>query len=88
MKIQKQLQKDLQLAEEALEKEKDGRDALIDEKRNQELAMERLVGQQESLKEEEERLQDAINLLTKQHQEWRNENQSLKIQKLESIYKC
>ena len=77
----KQLQKDLQLAEEALAKEKDGRDALIDEKRNEELALERLVGQQESLKEEEERLQDAINLLTKQHQKWRNENQSLKIQR-------
>ena len=77
----KQLQNDLQVAEEALEKAKDARDALIDEKRNEELALERLVGQQESLKDEEERLQDAINLLTKQHQKWRNENQSLKIQR-------
>lgn len=84
-KIQ-ELQKDLNFAEAAFEKAKIERDNLISKKRNEELRLERLVDQQKSLKEEEQRLQDSINLLTDQHKTWRNETQSLKIkrEKLES----
>ncbi|KGG18142.1 Chromosome segregation ATPase [Prochlorococcus sp. MIT 0603] len=77
----KQLQVDLELSEVSLRDAKDERDNLINEKRHEELALERLDDQQKSLLQQEERLQEAVNLLTKNHKNWRNENQALTIQK-------
>ncbi len=71
------LQQELQVAETALSKAKEERDSLIHQQRYEELAIERLDGQQKALLEEETRLQDAINLLAAQHQKWREEKQGL-----------
>ncbi len=76
----KQLQEDLQLAEDLLTKSKDHRDDLINQQRHEELALERFEGQSKVLLKEEERLQESIALLSKQHQQWRIENSNLKSQ--------
>ncbi len=84
-----QLQKDLQLAEETLGRAKDQRDILINQQRHQDLLLERLDVQGKALFAEEERLQQSINLLAKQHQEWRDENKTLKVKqdKLDTLKK-
>ncbi len=83
------LQKDLQTSEDILAKAKEALDNLINDKRKEEIAIERNTGQQQSLLKEEELLQESINTLTQQHQKWREENKQLKIEhdKLEVLKK-
>ena len=77
----KTLQEALNSSEQALAIAQDQRDTVINQRRHEELALERLEGQQKSLLAEEQRLQDSINSLTKQHQKWREENKALEVKK-------
>ncbi len=83
------LQEHLNLSEDILFKAKEERDSLINQKRHEELDLERFTVQQKSLIKEEKSLQSSIDLLTQQHQKWREENQNLKIEhkKLEVLKK-
>ncbi len=83
------LQDDLKVSEDLYARDKEILDNLINEKRHEELALERFNGQQKVLIQEEESLQDSINLLTKQHQKWREENKQLltELEQLEILKK-
>ena len=81
MEAWQQLQSDLEAADATLLSARNNKDALVEEQRQRELAMERLGDQQQSLEAEETRLKDAVEALTKAHGEWREQQQQLSSRK-------
>ena len=73
----KQLQQDLESADARLEAARSERDALLNARRERQLALERLGDQQQTLSNEETRLQEAVQALAGAHGAWRQQQQDL-----------
>ncbi len=71
------LQVELQAADEMLSKARVERDEYLQQKRQFELEIERLEGEQKSLLAEENLLQEAVQTLAKSHKDWREQNLDL-----------
>ncbi len=74
----KKLQTDLEIADQALVNARKNRDDLLNEKRERELAIERLSDQEETLKLEEQRLKDSVQALAIAHGKRRDQQQGVK----------
>ena len=72
-----QLQQDLEAADGRLEAARRDRDALLNAKRERQLALERLGDQRQALDAEEQRLQEAVQALATAHGSWRQQQQDL-----------
>ena len=72
-----QLQQDLESADGRLEAARSERDALLNARRERQLALERLGDQQQTLSNEETRLQEAVQALAGAHGAWRQQQQDL-----------
>ena len=72
-----QLQQDLEVADGRLEAARRDRDALLNAKRERQLALERLGDQRQALDAEEQRLQEAVQALATAHGSWRQQQQDL-----------
>ena len=72
-----QLQNDLEAADTALLAARSRKDALVQEQRQRELALERLGDQQQVLEAEEGRLKEAVAALTEAHGTWKQQQQEL-----------
>ena len=73
----------MELADAVLIEARGKRDDLLNEQIQRELVLDRLEDQKKSLVAEQERLQDSIDLLAKQHAKWREQNQSLELHRKE-----
>ena len=76
-----QLQQALESADKRLEDSRSKRDELLNARRERQLALERLGDQQQTLSNEEARLQDAVQTLATAHAAWREQQQGLKEQR-------
>ena len=76
-----QLQQALESADKRLEDSRSKRDELLNARRERQLALERLGDQQQTLSNEEARLQDAVQTLATAHTAWREQQQGLKEQR-------
>ena len=76
-----QLQQALESADKRLEGSRSKRDELLNARRERQLALERLGDQQQTLSNEEARLQDAVQTLATAHAAWREQQQGLKEQR-------
>ncbi len=76
--IWNKLQKDLELADVALNEARVKRDQLLNDQRKRQLALERLGDQQQALLIEESRLKDLVEKLTQHHALWKEQQQMLK----------
>ncbi|WP_041391299.1 chromosome segregation protein SMC [Prochlorococcus marinus] len=79
----RKLQDDLEAADAMLVEARAERDDLLNDKRQRELVLDRLEDQKNSLIAEQDRLQESIDLLTKQHIKWREQNQALGVHRKE-----
>ena len=73
----KKLQLDLEQADLSLVNSRKERDHLLNVQSQMQLTLERLEDQRQSLLIEEDKLKDAVNLLTQSHTLWRQQNESL-----------
>ena len=73
----KQLQQDLEAADNRLESARRERDTLVQAQRERQLALERLGDQRRVLETEESRLQEAVQALATTHGAWRAQQQDL-----------
>jgi len=76
-----QLQQDLEAADGRLDTARKERDALLQAQRERQLAIERLGDQRQTLEEEEQRLQEAVQALAATHTSWREQQQELQQQR-------
>ncbi|MBR75199.1 MAG: chromosome segregation protein SMC, partial [Cyanobium sp. RS427] len=76
-----QLQQDLEAADGRLDTARKQRDALLQAQRERQLAIERLGDQRQTLEEEEQRLQEAVQALAATHTSWREQQQELQQQR-------
>ena len=76
-----QLQQDLEAADGRLDAARRERDALLQAQRERQLAIERLGDQRQTLEEEEQRLQEAVQALAATHTSWREQQQELQQQR-------
>ena len=76
-----QLQQDLEAADGRLDTARQERDALLQAQRERQLAIERLGDQRQTLEEEEQRLQEAVQALAATHTSWREQQQELQQQR-------
>lgn len=76
-----QLQQALESADKRLEGSRSKRDELLNARRERQLAQERLGDQQQTLSNEETRLQEAVQALATAHGAWREQQQELKEQR-------
>tara|TARA_B100002051_G_scaffold78906_1_gene75411 strand:+ start:11029 stop:14649 length:3621 start_codon:yes stop_codon:yes gene_type:complete len=72
-----QLQQDLERADATLEQARQQRDALLNARRERQLALERLGDQKQALEAEEGRLKEAVQTLATAHGAWRQQQQDL-----------
>jgi len=73
----KQLEEELQVADESLGNARNKRDVLLNDQRQRQLALERLEDQKKVFISEEKRLQESVNALAVSHKEWREQQKSL-----------
>ncbi|MGB1775616.1 MAG: chromosome segregation protein SMC [Synechococcus sp.] len=76
-----QLQQALEAADQRLEATRRTRDELLNAQRERRLALERLGDQQQTLSNDEARLQEAVQALATAHGAWRQQHQELKEQR-------
>ncbi len=76
-----QLQQALEAADQRLEASRRSRDELLNAQRERRLALERLGDQQQTLSNDEARLQEAVQALATAHGAWRQQQQELKEQR-------
>ena len=77
-----QLEADLAAADQVLVDARHNRDALLNQERNRELALERLVDQEKVLVTEEQRLQEAVHSLSISHKQWRSQQKEFQARRL------
>ncbi len=75
----KKLQCDLEKADSALTNARQERDNLLSQQREKQLFLERLADQKNALDLEENRLQEAVRILTNAHEKWKEQQRDLQI---------